>query len=121
MPDNYSPNPSGTVSSQSYGNLGNLRGSGDPNGVVYGRSGWSFYDLDSDTLYFNTGTGRNATWTEFAGGGGGGGIGATYSGSGTPEGVQSGDPGNLYWDATNNVLYVKDTGAGNTGWREIVA
>jgi hypothetical protein len=55
-------------------------------------------------------------------GGGGGGTGATYSGSGSPEGVQSGNPGNVYWDATNNVFYVKDTGTGtNTGWRELVA
>jgi len=54
--------------------------------------------------------------------GGGGGTGATYSGSGSPEGVQTGSPGNTYWDATNDVLYVKDTGtATNTGWKELVA
>lgn len=57
-----------------------------------------------------------------SGGGGGGGTGATYSGSGSPEGSQTGSPGNTYWDATNNVFYVKDTGSGtNTGWRELIA
>lgn len=51
------------------------------------------------------------------GAGGGGGL----SGSGSPEGVETANPGTTYWDATNDVFYVKDTGTGNTGWREIIA
>lgn len=35
----------------------------------------------------------------------------------TPEGAVKADPGTLAWDATNNNLYVKDSGAWtNTGW-----
>lgn len=50
-------------------------------------------------------------------GAGGGGL----SGSGSPEGVVTANPGTTYDDATNNVFYVKDTGTGNTGWRELIA
>lgn len=50
-------------------------------------------------------------------GSGGGGL----SGSGSPEGVETAEPGTTYWDATNNVFYVKDSGSGTTGWREIIA
>lgn len=58
----------------------------------------------------------------YDGGGGGGGSGATYSGSGSPQGVQTADPGNTYWDQLNSVLYIKDSGVGtNTGWLEIIA
>jgi hypothetical protein len=35
---------------------------------------------------------------------------------GSPEGVVTGDPGDLYSDKTGGVLYVKKTGVGNTGW-----
>lgn len=39
------------------------------------------------------------------------------SGDGSPEGIKTGSPGDTYWDATNDTLYVKDTGVGtNTGW-----
>ncbi len=35
----------------------------------------------------------------------------------TPEAAVKADPGTLAWDATNNNLYVKDSGAWtNTGW-----
>ncbi len=50
------------------------------------------------------------------GGGGGGGL----SGSGSPEGVETANPGTTYWDATGKVFWVKDTGAGNTGWYDLV-
>jgi hypothetical protein len=49
--------------------MGNLYGSGDPNGVVNGRPGWSFYDDTSGSLYFNTGSGYNTQWTLFSSGG----------------------------------------------------
>lgn len=38
-------------------------------------------------------------------------------GAGSPEGVKRAYPPATYWDQTNNVLYVKDTGNGTTtGW-----
>lgn len=39
---------------------------------------------------------------------------------GSPEGVLTASSG-VVWDKTNRVLYVKDYGTGNTGWREIIA
>jgi hypothetical protein len=50
------------------------------------------------------------------GGTGSGGL----SGSGSPEGVVTANPGATYWDATGKVFWVKDTGAGNTGWYQLV-
>lgn len=41
------------------------------------------------------------------------------SGSGSPEGVITASPGWVYSDFTNGELYVKHTGAGNTGWKII--
>ena len=41
------------------------------------------------------------------------------SGSGSPEGVLEAEPNKLYMDTAGtagNILYVKKTGAGNTGW-----
>lgn len=41
------------------------------------------------------------------------------SGSGSPEGVISADIGILYWDTAGtagNILYIKKTGSGSTGW-----
>lgn len=50
------------------------------------------------------------------GGGGGGGL-AFSTGTGSPEGVVSGSPGNTYWDTNADTYYVKVTGTGtNTGW-----
>lgn len=39
------------------------------------------------------------------------------SGSGSPEGVVSARRGSLYADYTNGENYIKNTGAGNTGWK----
>lgn len=41
------------------------------------------------------------------------------SGSGSPEGVLTADPLTLYMDTAGtagNILYIKKTGTGNTGW-----
>jgi hypothetical protein len=41
------------------------------------------------------------------------------SGAGSPEGVETANPGKQYWDTAGtagNILYVKKTGTGNTGW-----
>lgn len=51
-----------------------------------------------------------------AGGGGGGGE----SGSGSPEGSVTANPGTTYWDSVNEVFWVKSTGTGNTGWYQLV-
>lgn len=39
-----------------------------------------------------------------------------YTGSGTPEGFVTSEPGWFYFDTTNERLYAKMTGTGNTGW-----
>lgn len=42
-----------------------------------------------------------------------------YSGTGSPEGVITAQPGSLYFDTTtpsSPVQYVKGSGSGNTGW-----
>lgn len=53
----------------------------------------------------------------YAGGGGAGGGLVFSTGSGSPEGVTTGSPGDTYWDTTNELFYVKVTGtATNTGW-----
>ena len=43
-----------------------------------------------------------------------------YRGDGDPEGVVTGSatPPDTYWDETNKILYVKDSGTNtNTGWQ----
>lgn len=49
-------------------------------------------------------------------GGGGGGGGGGLAGAGSPEGVVTADPGTTYWDTSDETLWVKSTGTGNTGW-----
>lgn len=55
---------------------------------------------------------------EIADGGGTGGGGATIVNS-SPQGVVVAAAGTLYWDATNKVLWVNETGLIN-GWWQIV-
>lgn len=52
------------------------------------------------------------------GGGGSSGGGLSFStGTGEPEGVVTGSPGDTYWDTSTDFYYVKVTGtATNTGW-----
>lgn len=53
-----------------------------------------------------------------AGGGGGGGGLSFSTGSGSPEGVVSGSPGDTYWDNDTAFEYTKVTGAATTtGWQ----
>ncbi len=52
--------------------------------------------------------------------GGGGGGGGT-SGNGSPEGVKTATVGTTYWDIAGQSLWVKNTGAGNTGWKQVIA
>jgi hypothetical protein len=50
-----------------------------------------------------------------------GSSGAAYLlGSGSPEGVTTGNVGDVYKDTTNGLIYIKSTGTGNTGWAELL-
>jgi hypothetical protein len=42
-----------------------------------------------------------------------------YSGSGIPEGVQTSEPGWIYRDTNNGLLWFKKTGSAATGWKAI--
>lgn len=68
---NYAPDPRSDepIVPRRYGSLGNLHGPGDPNGVVNGRTGWSFYDDLTGNVYYNTGTGYSSVWTQQSVGG----------------------------------------------------
>lgn len=55
------------------------------------------------------------------GGGGGGTGGAGVVGAGSPEGVVTANPGTIYFDSTGDSLWIKETGAGNTGWQQLIA
>ena len=47
-----------------------------------------------------------------------------FSGTGSPEAVQTASPGALYTDITTPdtpSVWVKVTGTGNTGWRQLIA
>lgn len=51
------------------------------------------------------------------GGGGGGGL----VGSGSPEGVETAEPGVTYLDVDADSFWVKESGSGNTGWLQLIA
>jgi len=52
-----------------------------------------------------------------AGGGTGTGTSGTFAGTGSPQGVQVGSPGNTYLDTSGNHFWAKATGTStNTGW-----
>lgn len=42
------------------------------------------------------------------------------SGTGSPEGVVTGVPGQIYTDVTNHAFYIKEAGTGTTGWQAYV-
>lgn len=67
----------------------------------------------SDTI--NTLLKRIAGGIANNGSGGGG-----ETGSGSPEGVVTANPGVTYWDSMNEVFWVKNSGTGNTGWYQLV-
>ena len=59
-----------------------------------------------------------AYWASQVTGGGGGGGGAFTVGTGNPEGVVTGSPGDRFWDSVNDFQYTKVTGTStNTGWK----
>jgi hypothetical protein len=44
----------------------------------------------------------------------------TFSGAGSPEGVVAATVGSTYWDTIGKIFYVKDSGAGPSGWYALV-
>ena len=46
--------------------------------------------------------------------------GGGLTGHGTPEGVQTANPGTPYLDLDSNYVWVKGTGTGNVGWVEVI-
>lgn len=51
---------------------------------------------------------------------GGGTGGAGVVGSGSPEGVVTAPAGTTYFDSTNDIFWVKETGSGSSGWYQLV-
>lgn len=51
---------------------------------------------------------------------GSGGGGAGLIGAGSPEGVETADPGTTYYNTSDGTFWVKETGAGNTGWAQLL-
>lgn len=94
-----------------------LRGSGSPEGVVTadvtGGATYFYWDYTNDILYSKDSGAGNTGWVVVSSGGGGS---VPLFGSGSPEGVTTSTVGTHYWDTTNKVDYVKDSGSGNTGW-----
>jgi hypothetical protein len=43
----------------------------------------------------------------------------SLTGSGSPEGVETGSPGRIYFDTDTDTQYYKKTGDGNTGWQAL--
>jgi hypothetical protein len=74
-----------------------------------------YWATDSSTFYYNDGS----AWNAIAGGGGGGGTWPTYSGSGSPVGVQSAAAiGDTYVDTTNGAVWVASA-TGSDGWLSV--
>ena len=90
-----------------------LTGIGSPEGVTNGDPGATYRDTGTGNLYMkSTGTG-NTGWVQINSSAS---VPSFYSGAGTPEGTQVGNPEDYYWDTTNDIIYHKETGTGNTGW-----
>lgn len=44
----------------------------------------------------------------------------TLAGEGSPEGVVKASPGSTYLNTTDESLWIKKTGHGNTGWIQVI-
>ena len=93
------------------GGIGTLSGSGAPD-VSLGSDGDVYVDLDTGDLYIKTG----GSWTLFSGAPGGSGL----SGTVDPEGAVTASAGTTYANRTTHTLWLKETGAGNTGWAQYI-
>lgn len=98
----------------------NKSGVGSPEGVVTAFPGQTYVNTSNGNLYvFNGVAAANTGWVLITSGGGG--SGATLSGSGAPNGLITGSPGNTYLNTVTNNFYVKATGtASNTGWIALI-
>jgi hypothetical protein len=84
---------------------------GNPNShVTASADGDLCVDTSTPALY-QASAATNGNWSAL-----GGGAFPTYSGSGSPEGAQTGAVGESYEDTTNGAVYFKASGSGNTGW-----
>lgn len=94
-------------------------GVGSPEGVAFGYPGYVYTNKSNGDLYTFNGTGgTNTGWVKVTGAGG---VGATMSGTGSPQGVSTASPGNTYLDVATGNFWVKQTGtATNTGWLELI-
>lgn len=87
-------------------------GSGVPPDTL-GINGDVYIDLDSGDIYRKYGD----TWTLFAGG-----AGATEVTKGVvdPEGAVTKTAPHIYVNTANQTFWVKESGSGNTGWRQYI-
>jgi len=85
-------------------------GDGAPDDTL-GQDGDVYVDESIGDIYAK----QNDVWSIVAGPSAGGG--AIAPGSGSPQGVVTASPGQVYWDSTNKQLWVKESGSGNTGWQ----
>jgi hypothetical protein len=121
MPEQaFMPNPASAYETPTvFHSDSTMAGIGSPEGVIPAWPGSKYVDTDTGDRYTKeSGDGTLTGWTaDGSGGGGAGGL----EGSGSPEGVETAEPGATYWDSSNNIFYVKASGSGNTGWRELIA
>lgn len=109
MPAVWEPNPAGAAQDYSSSSGGEFfSGVGAPSGI--GSDGDYYLDTGSGTFYKNTG----GTWTSITTFGLGGNE--VVTGTGSPEGVVTAAVKTFYVDPTNHQIWVKEIGAGNTGW-----
>ena len=108
------------------GSQGVTLGTGSPETVETSDPGILFFDVTAQAMYLKqTGTG-NTGWIllfdtdapAYEGGFGGGGSasGGVTIGTGSPQGNETADPGEMFWSTTANAFWLKQSGTGNTGW-----
>lgn len=95
-----------------------LNGNGNPEGQLEAVMGSIYQDLNQGMLYIKTDDSLDTGWKEF--------ISRKEldkfirKGYGDPEGVRSGELGELYLDMSTASLFIKTTQSGNTGWSEFL-
>jgi hypothetical protein len=97
-------------------------GTGSPESVVTGDKGDLFIRTDggvATTAYFKETTSSTTGWAAVAPGTGGPGALKVQTGTGTPEGAVTGAIGDIFLRTNGSAgtsFYIKESGAGNTGW-----
>lgn len=100
----------------------------DPEGSIVAGVGQLGWDLTGQSLYLKESGAGNTGWKlllstgydPYVGAIGSGGSGVTI-GTGNPEGAETGSPGLLFWDTTGQAFHLKESGTGNTGWKQLIA